>query len=60
VLFRYEWMHVTLVNVGALQGGHFSSTAKMTVAVTAVLSGCMIALCAVYYFVLKRLTCIQS
>jgi hypothetical protein len=45
----------TLINVGTLQGGHFSSTATVTVVVTAVLSGCMLVLCVVYGHVLARL-----
>jgi hypothetical protein len=45
----------TVINVGTLQGGHFSSTATVTVVVTAVLSGCTLVLCVVYGHVLARL-----
>jgi hypothetical protein len=45
----------TLVNVLKVQGGNFSSTAKMTIVVTTVLSGCMLALYAVYDRVLERI-----
>jgi hypothetical protein len=44
----------TLVNVFKVQGGNFSSTAKMTIIVTTVLSGCMLALYVVYEKILEQ------
>jgi hypothetical protein len=46
-------LFTTLINVCTVQGGHFSSTAKMTIVVTAVLTGCMCALLSVYRYILE-------
>jgi hypothetical protein len=48
-------MITTLVNVFQVQGGHFSSTAKITTAVTGVLGGCMLALYAMYSYILNQI-----
>jgi hypothetical protein len=48
-------MITTLLNVFFAQGGHFSPSAKVTVAVTAALSGCMLALYGVHSYLIEKM-----